>query len=68
MSSTKTIVKVIHQGQGRKLRTDTLSTWDDLITKISTKLDNQTILSIKDDDGDILDDLDLLSHGDTLHV
>jgi len=68
MSSTKTIVKVIHQGQGRKLRTDNLSTWDDLITKISTKLDNQTILSIKDDDGDILDDLNLLSHGDTLHV
>ena len=65
--SNKIIVKVVHLGQGRKIRIDTLTTWQDFIDKMRTKIDDD-ILQVKDLDGDIIDDLDVLSHGDTLYI
>ena len=41
--SLKVVIRVIHQGQGRKIRIDTLSSWNELLQKISSKLNNQTI-------------------------
>jgi hypothetical protein len=62
------VIRVIHQGQGRKIRIDTLSSWNELLQKISSKLNNRTIETIKDSDGDIVDDLEVLSHGDIITV
>jgi hypothetical protein len=66
--SLKVVIRVIHQGQGRKIRIDTLSSWNELLQKISSKLNNQTIETIQDSDGDIVDDLEVLSHGDIITV
>ena len=66
--SLKVVIRVIHQGQGRKIRIDTLYSWNELLQKISSKLNNQTIETIQDSDGDIVDDLEVLSDGDVITV
>ena len=64
---SKIIIRATLNGVGRKIRVDTLKNFQELVAKLTTKF-NTEIKEIKDSDGDIIDEIDLLSHGDELVI
>ena len=64
---SKIIIRATLNGVGRKIRVDTLKNFQELVAKLTTKF-NTEIKEIKDSDGDIIDEIDLLSQGDEIVI